>query len=357
MRRPRPDPRLPFTAALLLAAFLLPCPWYAAAQDLPLEAALRGDGTGFCGADGAYSIPLGKDRAVWLFGDTFLGRIEGGRRAGCTLVNNTVALATRDNAGAWSFLYRWRTAGGRPTAFFPPLSPGRYFWPLHGILRDGTLHVFLMEIEGTGMGEAFAFRLCGNALASIDNPGDDPHLWRMRMRRVPHARFRDETLIWGGALLASGAATEVYGYRENKEKDGTVRRELLRAVAPRDPERFEKWRIDPRPLADEVAVEFSVTPLAGGGRLLCHTRGLADPTAILRRARRPGAPFGPADPLFTPPLPEGRRGFAYAAKLHPECETADGALLTWVVNSFDFGELFSDASLYFPRATRVRIAP
>jgi hypothetical protein len=98
-----------------------------------------------------------------------------------------------------------------------------------------------------------------------------------------------------------------------------------------------------------------VTDGPDGGVLLCHTASLFDPTALLRRAPRPGAVFGSPVRAFTPPLPAGRRGFAYAAKLHPECEEEKkGALLTWVVNSYDFLELCSDASLYWPCATRLR---
>lgn len=333
---------------------------FRASADPGFEAAFRRS-EGFCGADGAGSIPLGPDRALWLFGDTFLGRIEAGRRVACTLVNNTVALARRDAAGAWSFRYLWRTKGGKPAPFFAPIREGRYFWPLHGALLDGRLHVFLMEIEAVDTGDPLGFRIAGNALATVENPGDDPLLWRPRIVRVPAARATPgETILWGSAVLARGGAVFVYGYRERKreEKDvpAEVRRELVCARASRRLDDFGRWRVGRRTLAADIAVECSVTDRPDGGVLLCHTASLFDPTVLLRHAPAPGRPFGPPVRAFTPPLPAGRRGFAYAAKLHPECEEEEkGALLTWVVNSFDFFELLADASLYWPRATRLKV--
>lgn len=350
------------TLAALLAFSIVAPPAAGAARagattDADWERALAGNGTGWCGGDGIFSVPLGAGRTLWLFGDTFLGRIADGRRDRCILVNNTIAVTGTAAGGAIRPRFFWGRDGARPAAYFPPLTPGRYFWPLHGIVRGGTLYVFLMEIEGTGMGEAFAFRLAGNALAVIDRPDRDPLLWKPRLLRLPHGRATDDdSILWGTALLPAGNGVHVYGYRERKEKEtGRVARELVRAVVPRRLESFAGWRIDLTPLADEIAVEHSVSRLPGGRLLLCHTRGLHDPTAITRIARRPGAPFGPPAPLFTPPLPEGRRGFAYAAKLHPHLADRRGELLTWVVNSLDFMELFSDASLYTPRADRVRV--
>ena len=49
---------------------------------------------GWIGGDGAYSVTLSPERTVWLFSDTWLGRVEHGRRTNAVLVNNSVGVQT-----------------------------------------------------------------------------------------------------------------------------------------------------------------------------------------------------------------------------------------------------------------------
>src|SRR5262245_33415350 len=48
---------------------------------------------GWLGGDGAYSVPLGPSRTLWLFGDTFVGGPEQRDRAGAQFVHNSIALS------------------------------------------------------------------------------------------------------------------------------------------------------------------------------------------------------------------------------------------------------------------------
>jgi hypothetical protein len=47
---------------------------------------------GWIGADGAYSVVPSPKRILWLFSDTWVGKIRGGRRTDATIVNNTVGV-------------------------------------------------------------------------------------------------------------------------------------------------------------------------------------------------------------------------------------------------------------------------
>lgn len=49
-----------------------------------------------------------------------------------------------------------------------------------------------------------------------------------------------------------------------------------------------------------------------------------------------------------------RKPFMYAAKAHPELN-GDGIYVTYNVNSFDFGELIENQSLYFPKFILIKI--
>src|SRR5580704_7869805 len=47
---------------------------------------------GWIGGDGAYSVALSPRRTLWLFSDTWVGKIRDGRRTDATIVNNTVGV-------------------------------------------------------------------------------------------------------------------------------------------------------------------------------------------------------------------------------------------------------------------------
>src|SRR3954468_15515563 len=46
---------------------------------------------GFLGADGAASVPLDHSKVLWIFGDTVIGSIRGGKREG-PMIHNSIAL-------------------------------------------------------------------------------------------------------------------------------------------------------------------------------------------------------------------------------------------------------------------------
>jgi hypothetical protein len=47
---------------------------------------------GWIGADGAFSVSLSPRRTLWLFSDTWVGKVRDGRRTDATVVNNTVGV-------------------------------------------------------------------------------------------------------------------------------------------------------------------------------------------------------------------------------------------------------------------------
>jgi hypothetical protein len=50
---------------------------------------------GWIGAEGAYSVALSPKRTLWLFSDTWVGKVREGRRTDATIVNNTVGVQAR----------------------------------------------------------------------------------------------------------------------------------------------------------------------------------------------------------------------------------------------------------------------
>ena len=74
---------------------------YALAGDLPDPAEARASPEwdakfrqqdGWIGADGAYSVAVSPQRTIWLFSDTWIGKVRDGRRTDATMVNNMVGV-------------------------------------------------------------------------------------------------------------------------------------------------------------------------------------------------------------------------------------------------------------------------
>ena len=86
-----------FLLSLALAAPPEPPAVVKAETDVGLEAKFR-QTEGWLGADGSFSVPLSETRTAWLFSDTWIGKIEGGKRKPTGLVNNTVGI--QEGAGA-----------------------------------------------------------------------------------------------------------------------------------------------------------------------------------------------------------------------------------------------------------------
>ena len=101
--------------------------------------------SGWIGADGNYSIPLSTNQTLWLFSDTFVGEVKGGRRTNAVMIHNSIALQQGTNRP--DFFYG-RTPEGKPDSFIKPEhgAPGGYFWVSHGLRTRQALYFFLVQV-------------------------------------------------------------------------------------------------------------------------------------------------------------------------------------------------------------------
>ncbi|MGC8835273.1 MAG: hypothetical protein ACP5R4_14595, partial [Armatimonadota bacterium] len=181
---------------------------------------------GWIGSDCAYSVPLDGRRVLWLFGDTWVGEIRGGKRVNAGMVlGNTIAV----QEGLDPRLARVRFVfgienGGKPTAFVKPpfgLSPSDIgFWFGHGIAVEGRLWLFMSYMKRTEKGGVFGFRTDSSWLAEIPNAAEPPEQWRFTFHRVPYFLSGPERRVsYGAALLREGRWVYIYGvFEDPKEK-------------------------------------------------------------------------------------------------------------------------------------------
>ncbi len=355
----------------LLAATTLT--WVAHAADWPATPLPQYDRlfqrtNDWTGADGDFAVTLTNGLTLWLFSDTFVGRVQDGHRTHTTMIHNSAAWQHgRDPATATVEFFHRQTADGKPAALITPADGHGWFWPFDAVTTHGRLYLFLQQIESTADDSAFGFRPTGVTLGEVLNPLDPPTQWHLRQQRLPYARFGGaENRDFGSALLATNGYLYVYGCRDHPGAGKTM---ILARAPATDVLDFPAWQFrtrtgwtnDVSALADlcpRLASEYSVSWLPALQRyvLVCTDNGLSD-KIIARTAPDPWGPWSESRVLYhCPETTWGSHVFCYAAKAHPGLALEPGEfLLTYAANSFALSEVIHDARLYWPRFVKVQV--
>ena len=328
--------------------------------------------SGWIGADGDYSIPLKADTTLWLYSDTFVGKVKDGKRLDAVMINNSIALQRGTNPP--EFFYGTAT-NGKPASFIEPQSgsPRGYFWLAHGARTVRGLDFFMHRIVTVQPGTPFGFKQVDGWLAHVANPEAAPPQWRITQTQVPFTKIFDKgALIFGGAALPEGEFVYVFGTDSRPETKQAGRPNGM--VVARTPAEglgeFAQWQFlangtwqkdssKVTPVFPDVGSEFSVSWLPTRRVYAAvYAEGIGG-RILLRLAPTLAGPWG--DPVLVFRCPEmdwPSKAFCYAAKAHPELTSApDELLITYAANSWDFWNLFKDARLYWPRFVRVRLSP
>jgi hypothetical protein len=348
---------------------------------------------GWTGADCAGSVDLGDGRTLWMFGDTWIGKIRNGKRQpGATMVNNSIAVHPTDKAAPWRppdphavhFIWGSNDKQGRPTAWAVPseihgesVDNRDWFWCNGGGVvgkspngKGRALVVFFFRTRRNPHGKGvWNFTTVGTSFAVVDNVGDPPERWRPKIYDIPRPQFAfskdDAELLWGMSAvrertIANGPGhVLIFGTR----KPGPFDTALVMARAPSELINlsgfFEGTNTTevPRPLARGLVSEFSVEEMDDNGKptwLLIQSEPLLGKRIFARTATKPEGPWSPPRTIFTvPDVARNRAYFTYAAKGHAQLSRPGELLVTYLVNSQNFGDLMSDTTIYHPKFIRV----
>lgn len=325
---------------------------------------------GWLGADGNYSIRVAPDRVLWFFSDTLVGRIAGGKRVDCRMVNNSVGVQTgKDGREAIEFFYR-SDQDGQPQSMFRPDDSAHWEWLLGGTEIEGKVHLMTWEFRKSGDPGVFGFAICGVNHIEIENPLDRPTDWRYQRRPLPFTEITEKRrLVLGSSIMKSGDYVYVYGTLETPDQKHSPRGMILARAPSATFADHRTWTfrtstgwssnfLDSKELFAGIASEYSVSQLPGQASYICISHGdLLSPRIQARFAPEPFGPWSPAVDVWNCPEPAAHKGyFAYSGKAHPEISSDNELLVTYAVNSFQFGDLFSDPSLYWPRFVRVKLS-
>ncbi|MBC7188021.1 MAG: DUF4185 domain-containing protein [Calditrichaeota bacterium] len=313
------------------------------------------------GQDCAYSIPLPRGEALWVFGDTLLGTFdECGRRLVERMPSSTGLLSA---SGLRS--YRYLTGDdGYPRQLLPWLpeeDPERYrIWPLHGIFLHGRVYLYFVRVELLpGRCWPYKFDVAGTGLAVADYP-------ELAFERLVR---QDSTIWWAAHEPCYGAAVlpvfeegivYVYGtwLREGHHYCSITR---VKAEQLDQPEAYEylvsfapEWsrkRQRAVPIMDGMPTEMSVSYNAYLGCYLAVHSWETTGKLVARTAPCPWGPWSQPQLLWTARVPLRNPlvyggPLVYAGKEHPELAREQGRViyLTFV----EFEE-------YYPRLIEVTL--
>ena len=305
------------------------------------------------GGDGAYSVDLGHDRVLWLFGDSFIA--NPGRDGGSRMVRNSVAIQTgRDPSHAFLRFY-WGQDGDEQAQSFIAEDGNRWFWPGSGIRLGDRLILFYGRVFQTAPGQ-WGFAGDGWTALSIDNPDAEPSAWSPKALPTPPD---SHSIDLGGAVLRQGDWLYVYGSK-GLGHDVYLARFAIADAQAGDLSHAAFWcgrgtwsaSEAPEAVVSLGAPEFSVSYDAGLGLyVMAQSQGFGPTSLALRTSPAPEGPWSAARDVLRPPESFDPTAMVYAGKGHAELQGAD-LVLTYVPGSMDDSP--DMAGLYLPHFVRLR---
>ena len=360
-----PAPTNPEKAQIILVS---------AAPDKKLERQFMGE-TGWTGADGAGSIRLSAQKTLWLFGDTFIGKVENGRRRQTQFINNSAAW---QNTGGDDTALRffWRNEGGVAGALLkPPQKNGQFYWPCDGTLLGDRLILLMRRVQAKmGAGGPFDFDVLGCDLVCVENPQAEPTAWKYSAIELP---LKQGGIDAASAVCADDQYLYVFGRRLGAKPGQLVLarlaiKELATPTGVRqgwqyfcDTANGGAWRRRPqnlRVLFGDAAPEMSISRWPGmRGYVALYMSPMDVPgngrTIFVRRADHLWGPWSARTQVCDCPAPPAGV-LVYNARSHPELSGADGVVpVTFCRNSLRNADHEEHPDLYRPQAIAVKLRP
>lgn len=310
-------------------------------------------GGGWTGGDGAYSTPLPDGRVLWTFGDSFLGTVNPDRsRPPTPLIQNTFVIQDGDE---FTTLH-----GGTPDDPEPYVAPPGghgWYWPAAMQAIGSKVYMFLLHFESTGEGGAFGFNYLGTDLGVFN---------------LPDLELESISPAWGNPNVLFGASIfdhEGYIYIYSTRSAGFGKNCLAARVLPSAPDAPEFWdgtswsesyvpnafllQNDGEPV--KVSNMFSVFKFRNKFWLITHQDVLGS-EIYLQRGDSPTGPWGSRITIYDTPETGGDI-WTYNTIIHPHIrQSGKGVLLSYSVNSLNFGDIFADADNYRPKFLWIRPA-
>lgn len=337
--------------------------------EAPEWSALFNRKKGWFGGDGIFAVNLdGKEikdesdssKVLLWFSDSMIGEIKDSLQPGFQMINNSAAILRGPVADTSKISFIWNQKGGKNAALFVPKTPatkkGDYYWLGDGFVnqeKNNDLYIFGLRIRNTGE-KVFGFREVGNTLVIVPS-GSKPPFTNYRQIDIPFlANKKSDTIGTVGSGIyvntKEAGATNADGYVYIYGIKGKSKQVIVSRVKPSDVESFNKWTFwdgskwdssfsKSAAIADRASNELGVTQLPDGRYALVFQEDGMGKHVALRLGKTPQGPFGRVIRLWdcTKELSEDKDYLVYNAKVHPVFSKPGELIISYNVNSFDFG--------------------
>lgn len=335
---------------------------------------------GWLGSDVATSIVSingsnGNGNAVWLFGDTLVGRLQTGPNG--ELMRNWTSMPRNSigwlEKGSNRIVHYWRPEGANETGgFFNSKLEGRgnFLWPLVGSMGgDGSsMYVFASEVHNTNTG--LHFEIVGTTLIVVDRAlTTNPMEWNYRYVPLPwtnnNVSFTSScTATADGYLYVMGSVAGLAG----PFPAGVMMRASL-ALLTKCPSCFEFWSTSSswissfsstsqlQVVCDNVPTETTLTFLKSVGWFFLQIPYM-DTRIYIRRAASIVGPFAAPEVIYDIPAPfnDTTKFYCYAPKVHVEFDSGPNSFVfTYICNSIKVDDLKTYTNVYVPTFLRTKI--
>lgn len=326
--------------------------------------------TGWIGADGAYSIPLTKERTLWTYGDTWIGVIKKGKRIKPKMINNTVSIQSFGSNDQSKMDFYWPGGMKKPRSVWIPGHAKDYYWPADGACVEGKLFLFLHKIRtNKKLPMPFQFETIGDDLSVVSNPLDPPANWKKKKIVLSND---SKTINYATACMVDGDYLYVYSNYPKAKRDLCphpliVSRILKKELAKSNLDSMEHYLEDgtwssefknPKVLFFDAAPEMTVRAVKDVGGYIALYMPPLTKKIVLRFSKKPEGPF--SKELLVYDCPEKEDSIIlYSAKMHQELvnETmpAGTLIVTYCRNTRGMQEHIDKPEIYFPQALKVEL--
>lgn len=330
-----------------------------AADEWPEADALFRGAERWHGGDGAYSVDLGDERVLWLFGDSFVEADAPGHRRGSRMVRNSIAVQEGYDPSRARVAFHHGGNRETPTDFFPCPTEGHWFWPGPGVRVGERLLLPFLELQSSD--EGLGFEAVRSVLQVVDKPNAPPVTWQPREVKLPDHDLGVQ--LGFGAWRVAEDHLLAFSPVEPGPHDVYLARWSLVDVRAEHLEAIEWWGAagwsrdtsHARPVVRSVQSEFSVHRQDSSTWWMIAVDGFGRTNIAAWTAPAPEGPWTALGPQVRPAIcnQEDAQLLVYSAKAHPELH-GDGVIITYCTNHLDFWKMAGDMSLYFPRFTRLR---
>lgn len=321
------------------------------APDTTFNNLIRTENGGWVAGDATYSIALPDGRALWLFGDSFIGTVnpDSSLAPGAKMIRNCAVIQVGDTMTA---LYQGTFED--PVDFVETNTPdSTWFWPEHGIVENNTLKIIFSEF-GTNNGPPgwnFEYRSAYTAVFTY------PEIELIGIIQIPY--YEQNGVMYGDRLMNFDGYTYIYGRKEENPSNHIPTVHLARSVEGDVLGSWEfydgnYWHSDPtvtKKLTDHpVSQQFGVFEHMDKFVLITQEIWLGTKVYSLV-ANQPEGPWSNLKVLYETPYPFPDM-LTYNSYPHPQFDENNELLISYNSNG-DFWEIFNNVELYRPRFFRI----